>query len=278
MLVKLCRIFVAVGVFWIFGAGASAEVLPSKLSDEEFWNIVRDFSESSGSFPSDNFVSNERSFQKILPDLKRRATGGAYVGVGPEQNFTYVSTLRPEIAFIIDIRRQNMIEHLVYKALFEISADRVEFLSRLFSRPLPSGTDRNSSIVALLASIRRIPADHVMYEANLDAIRKQLIDKHGFDLLEWDKTNLEDVYRAFYAGGPELRYDGLPTDTNNRLMPTFGELLSESNPDGTNDNFLANEENFRAVQKLEKNNLIIPLVGDFSGSSAISAVGDYLRK
>jgi hypothetical protein len=42
--------------------------------------------------------------------------------------------VKPKIAFIVDIRRQNLIEHLMYKALFELSADRAEFISRLLSR------------------------------------------------------------------------------------------------------------------------------------------------
>ena len=53
--------------------------------------------------------------------------GGVYLGVGPDQNFTYILALQPKIAFIIDIRRQNMLQHLMYKALIEISKDRADF-------------------------------------------------------------------------------------------------------------------------------------------------------
>src|SRR5262245_44635837 len=131
------RVVIAlIGFCLFFGIAWSAEDLPPQLSDEAFWKLVTDFSEPGGSFPSDNFVSNERSFQHILPELKARVKpGGVYLGVGPEQNFTYIVALRPRIAFIFDIRRQNMIQMLMYKALLETSADRREFLSRLFSRP-----------------------------------------------------------------------------------------------------------------------------------------------
>ena len=63
-----------------------------------------------------------------------------YLGVGPEQNFTYIVALRPKLAFIVDIRRGNMNEHLLYKAFIELSADRADFLSRLFARPRPAGS------------------------------------------------------------------------------------------------------------------------------------------
>ena len=47
--------------------------------------------------------------------------GGVYVGVGPNQNFTYIAAIRPELAFIVDIRRQNLLEHLLFKVLTEKS-------------------------------------------------------------------------------------------------------------------------------------------------------------
>ena len=50
--------------------------------------------------------------------------------MGPEQNFTYIAKIRPRIAFIVDIRRQAIIQHLMYKAVFHLSPDRVQFLSR----------------------------------------------------------------------------------------------------------------------------------------------------
>src|SRR5438874_3277844 len=106
------------------GVAQSAEELPASLTDETYWKMVTDFSEPGGSFLSDNFVSNELAFQDVLPELTAgRKPGGVYLGVGPEQNFTYIAALKPKIAFIFDIRRQNMVEHLMYKALFELSKD-----------------------------------------------------------------------------------------------------------------------------------------------------------
>src|SRR5262245_31568493 len=111
------------------------DTLPARLSDKEFWKIITDFSEASGYFRSDNFLSNEAGYQEVIPVLKKNMrSGGVYLGVGPEQNFTYIVGLDPKLAFIVDIRRQNMLEHLLYKALMELSADRAEFVSRLFSR------------------------------------------------------------------------------------------------------------------------------------------------
>src|SRR5262245_36783845 len=68
-----------------------AQGIPARLTDRAFWQMVTDFSEPGGFFRSDNFLSNESSFQYVLPELtKSRAVGGVYLGVGPEQNFTYI--------------------------------------------------------------------------------------------------------------------------------------------------------------------------------------------
>src|SRR5215510_8794646 len=129
----------------------AADTLPAQLSDDEFWKLTSRMSEPDGSFLSDNYVSNERSYQDVFEDLaKGHQPASAYIGVGPEQNFTYILALKPRIAFIVDIRRQNLIEHLMYKALFELSKDRAEFLSRLFSRPVPADLDHSLSIGSLL--------------------------------------------------------------------------------------------------------------------------------
>src|ERR1051325_6352441 len=121
--------------------------LPSKLSDADFWTLTEELSEPGGSFRSDNFLSNESGYQMVIPELVDRVKpGGVYMGVAPEINFTYITALKPKMAFIIDIRRGNLHEHLLYKALFEMSSDRADFLSRLFSRKRPAGLTASTSV------------------------------------------------------------------------------------------------------------------------------------
>src|SRR6185295_14380617 len=119
------RLAFLLGLFLFCGSGNRAGELPSRITDENYWKIIAEFSEADGSFNSDNYVSNERAYQHVLPDLKKHvAPDGVYLGVGPEQNFTYIAAVHPRIAFIFDIRRQNMNLHLVYKALFAMSTNR----------------------------------------------------------------------------------------------------------------------------------------------------------
>ena len=111
------------------GVRTAAEALPSRLTDQEFWKLVTELSEQDGSFRSDNLLSNEVWLQYVIPDLVKTAkTNRVYMGVGPEQNFTYIAALKPAMVFIVDVRRGNLDLHLMYKAIFEMSADRADFI------------------------------------------------------------------------------------------------------------------------------------------------------
>src|SRR5215471_9099660 len=161
---------------------SAADTIPLQLTDDAFWRLVNDYSEQSGSFRFE-YMSNEQQFQYVIPRLKEnRRPGGVYLGVGPEQNFTYIAALQPKIAFIFDIRRHNMIEHLVYKAIFEMSSDRADFLSRLFSRKAPTGLAENATARALFQGFRGAPPDPELYRRNLQSIKDHLIKVHKFDL------------------------------------------------------------------------------------------------
>src|SRR5262245_64965943 len=188
-----------------------ADEVPSKLSDKAFWQLINDFSEAGGYFRSDNFLSNENAFQTVIPELKATLpVGGVYLGVGPEQNFTYLVALRPKLAFIIDIRRQNMIEQLLYKAFIEMSATRGEFLSRLFARKRQADVPTNAPVATLFAAYANVTPSDELFKQNLQAAKDRLVNEHKFVLTPDDLKSLEYVYSAFFRGGPELNYSFSP--------------------------------------------------------------------
>ena len=180
----------------------AADTLPKQLSDRAFWKLVETLSEPGGFFRSDNFLSNETTYQEVIPELRKRATAeGVYLGVGPDQNFTYITALHPRMAFIVDIRRQNMLEHLMYKALIEASTDRIDFLSRLFSRPRPAGIDKSSSPKELFAAFGAATASEPIFQQNVQDMLDRLTKRHGFTLSEDDRRSMEYVLRAFFPKG-----------------------------------------------------------------------------
>ena len=204
------------------GLDVAVTALPARLSDQQFWRLISQFSEHGGPFHSENFVSNEGRFQFVLPELERRTTPGAlYIGVGPEQNFTYITTVRPRMAFIIDIRRGNLREHLLYKALMEMSPDRAGFLSRLFSREQPAGLTPETSVQDLFAAYDALPATEANYRRNLAAVIEWLTKKRRLPLSDEDVAGIDHIYRtAFFADGPELGYR-LTGQGRNSQHPTY---------------------------------------------------------
>src|SRR5262245_42754224 len=186
--------------------GRLAAETPSQLSDQDFWNLSVELSEPSGSFRSDNLLSNEQRYQHVIPELlKIVKAGGAYLGVGPEQNFTYIAALKPTIAFIVDIRRGNLNLHLLYKALFEVSGDRADFVSRLFSKPRPDGLESKSTAADIFDAYASVGPSERIYAETLATVRHQLVTKHGFVLSDDDLRGIEYVYRAFFMFGPDVR-------------------------------------------------------------------------
>ncbi len=255
----------------------AADTLPARLSDTDFWQLINDISEPDGNFRSDNLLSNEIYFQQALPRLTQiTKTGRVYLGVGPEQNFTYSVALKPAMVFIVDIRRGNLDLHLMYKALFELSTDRADFVSRLFSRPRPAGLGANSSAREIFAAFTDSQATESFYTQNLSDMRNLLLSRHGLGLSSGDLAGIEFVYRAFFTLGPGVRYSpiGLAGGTT---QPTYAELMAATDEAGAQRGFLASETAFAFVKDLESRNLIVPVVGDFAGSKAIRAVGRYLK-
>src|SRR3569832_1891959 len=192
----------------VSAAPRSLGPIPTRLADSTFWRLMTEYSEPWGTFRSENFVSNEKSLQWVIPELVRRApTGGVYMGVAPDQNFTYITALQPSIAFIVDIRHQNAMQHLMYKALIETSKDRAEFLAKLFARAPLTGVDTTSSAPQLFEALAKQPADSGRYRTTLRAIAARLTDVHRFALSDSERVSLGCVYGAGGAGGPG-RADG----------------------------------------------------------------------
>ena len=252
------------------------------LSVEEFSRMIRDFSEEGGYFLSDNFVSSEDSYLTIVNKMQELgANGGAYIGVGPEQNFTYIARIRPRIAFIVDIRRQAMIQHLMYKAIFQLSPTRAHFLSCLLSRPVPDGKGpgADAPLDEILAFFANIPADSRAYEKNLASIRKTIQEDFRFPLSPEDQESLEYVYRSFRTLGFNIGFDsGAMRGRGAGRTPDLRALLAMRDLKGKQGSFLAGTADYDFVRDMHRKNLIIPVVGDFSGKKALAAVGAYLRK
>jgi hypothetical protein len=248
--------------------------LPAALSDADYWRLVETLSEPEGYFQSENLVGNERALQHVVPALHAMKRGGVYLGVAPDQNFTYIVALEPGIAFIIDIRRGNLLQHLMYKAIIELSPDRAAFLSRLFSRPVPAGLDEHTPVQSLLSAFGEVEGDPARFAANLEAIRHQLTAVHQFGLSADDLSRVARIYEMFFRFGPALSY----SPGTGRNTPTYAEMQAATDLEGRHRAYLATETNYRWLRAFQQKNLLVPIVGDFAGPTALRAVGAYLER
>ncbi len=264
---------------------------PESLSAAEFSRLSQTMSEEGGYFRSDNFTSNETAYLTVVDKLKQLgASGGAYIGVGPEQNFTYLAKIRPRIAFIMDIRRQAVLQHLVYKAVFHLTSNRVQFLALLLSRPLPKekAPTPNSELTEILAYFSQTQADEKAYVANLATIRKTIQEEFLFPLSDNDQKGVEYVYSTFRSDGLQLSYRSGGNNPGSTLggngagfgggFPVLKDLITQTDLNGKLGNFLASNDDFEFVRGMHRKNLIIPVVGNFGGPKALAAIGEYLKK
>jgi hypothetical protein len=268
---------VAVVLCWVVVSGAACvrrSTLPASMTDQEFWSLTETLSEPAGKFSvSDNLVSNE---PHVAENIRRlHAVGGVYIGVGPEQNFSYIARLQPAMAFVIDIRRENRNLHLLYKALFALSMDRGDFVSRLFSRARPHGLGPSATAEEIFNRYEDVPASAEHYERNLALVRDHLLKTRGLPLTGSDLEWIERVFKAFYSDGPGIRYWG--SSDMKAVQPTYRQLMTIKDAIGEARSFLASEEGFEFVKDMQWRNMIVPVVGDFGGPNAIPRVGDYVR-
>jgi len=264
--------------------GRNSDTIPAALTDRELWSLTQQLSEPNGYFVSrsgspDNLLSNELQVSTVAAALARQVKpSGVYLGVGPEQNFTYIAAVKPRIAFITDIRRGNLDLHLVYKALFEMSATRAQFTARLFNRKAVAAMPRTASAAQLMSAYgSAAPEDEATFAANLKAIVDLLANTHGFALTAEDRANIEHVYRAFYQFGPAIDYTSSINGRTGQFRSYATVMASVDSQSGAERGFLATDENFALVKSIESKNLIVPVVGDFAGPKALRAIGAWLK-
>jgi hypothetical protein len=258
---------------------ALAPALPDRLSDRDYWNLITEISEPNGDFRSDNLLSNEIYLQYVIGELARSPRlNRVYLGVGPEQNFTYISALKPKMAFIVDIRRGNLQLHLMYKALFEMSSDRADFVFRLFSRKRPDGLGSKSSANDIFDALDRAEPSEALSRENIKALQDHLTRKRNLPLPAEDLKGIEYVYTTFSYYGPGLSYWSSGGRSGRTNAPTYWDLMVADDGKGQMRSYLANDENFQVLKELHERNLLVPIVGNFAGTKALRAVGRYVRE
>ena len=261
----------------ILTPACTRSALPASLGDADFWTVIETLSEPAGKFDlSENLVSNEPMFVENVRRLRR--AGGVYVGVGPEQNFSYIARARPEMAFIVDIRRENLNLHLLYKALFELANDRADFVSLLFSRPRPPGLGRSSSVDDVFQAFETAAPSRTQMEQTVALVRDRLTITRRLPLAEADLAQISRVIDAFFSDGPAIHFwRAKPVDAE-AIRPSYAQLMTARDATGERRSYLASEDDFAFIKALHTKNLVVPVVGDFGGAKTLRGIGEYVRQ
>lgn len=249
------------------------------LTDAEFPRLIERLSEPGGYFDSDNLISNEASYLHVLGKMRKmNVTGGAYIGVGPDQSFSYIAQIRPRIAFMIDIRRDNLLQHLFFKSLFALSRNRLEYLCLLFGKPIPENLRQwdGRTIQQLIDYIDKTPAKRELFDATRTAMQAK-VKGFGMPLEAMEIDTIRNIYAAFFAEGLDLRFT-----SHNRpprsYYPTFRDLILEKDLTGKQGNYLVTEDDFQFLKTMEERNLIVPVVGNLAGEHALAAIGRLIAE
>jgi hypothetical protein len=266
----------ALGLCVSLPAGRDASA--TRQTPSSFASYVAALSEPGGYFDTDNLISNERSYLQVVPELRSAGVrGGAYLGVGPDTNFSYIAEIRPTIAFIVDIRRNNLLLHLLFKALFDMSALRVDYIGHLIGRAPPAGDGwREASIATIVSHYDRVaPRPEAV-----TLLRRRIVEavgRMGVPVTADDLATLAAYHQRFIDDGLSLRFNstGRPPQPH---YPTYRDLLLETDPAGRQANFLASEDAYQFVKSLQARDLIIPVVGDFGGPTALANIGRELKR
>jgi hypothetical protein len=279
---RLAAVVSAAALISACGAPPGDGALPAsgdRLSTEAFASLSERISEPAGFFDTDNLISNEAGYLKVMDALRRsRLTGGAYLGVGPDQNFSYIAELRPEIAFIMDVRRDNLLQHLLLKALIERAPTRVEFLSGLHGRRPPPDpaewTDRPIGEVMDFIDAASVDAEWVeLFEEEIEV----RVRGYGLEIGEEDIETVRRFHQAFVSEGPGLRFTSFGRPPR-PFYPTYRQLVLETDIEGAQASFLADAARYGVVRDLTLRNRIIPVVGDLAGPSAVGEIGKVMRE
>lgn len=248
---------------------------PRALADTAFASVVARLSEPGAYFDTDNLISNESSYLHVVGGLRDLGVrGGAYLGVGPDQNFSYIAHIRPRLAILVDIRRDNLLQHLLFKALFDLSADRLQYLGLLLGRPVPARRDATQPLDEMVAYLDRTP----MRPATLDSAHARVrgrLRAYGVPLSAQDLETIHRFHSTFAREGLALRFQshGRPPQA---YYPTLRQLVLERDRQGRPSSYLANDADFQFVRGLQRQNRVIPAVGDLAGDRALPAIARFL--
>ncbi len=221
-----------------------------------------------GPSSADNLITNEDSIASVLDRLGEVPAGHAYLGVGPDQNFSLIAAARPSTALILDYRTKNRNLHLLHKSLVEASVDRSAYLGRLWARSPVIDPAARADAGRLMAAFAAAPMRPEMLAEAQEMVRRSLEEK-GFRA-EGDLAEIRKIQARLAGPGPEGRFLAL------KMYPAIGRLIAMKTRSGHPGHWLADDALFDTVRGLHRSGAILPVVADWAGTQAMPNIAAYL--
>ena len=249
------------------------------LTTEQFAQLSARLSEPNGYFDTDNLISNESSYLHVMGKLRQlKLSGGAFIGVGPDQSFSYIAQIRPRIVFMVDIRRDNLLQHVWFKSLFALSRNRMEYLCLMFGKPVPADlkTWDTRSIQDIVAYLDKNSSKRELFTKTVADVQAR-VKSFGLKLEPSELETITRIHTAFFEAGPNLKFTSKGRAPR-YYYPDYRDLLLEKDLTGRQCNYLVTEDDFRYLQTLEERNLVVPVVGNLAGGQALRQIAQFLRE
>ena len=279
--VRLATLLVFLGASFFVACGRGRpSALPEPAAPPPLAPLIARLSEPAGSFDTDNLISNESAYLQVAEQLDHLPVrGGVYLGVGPEQNYSYIARVRPRWAFILDIRRENLLQHLFFNWIFEVADGPKQYLCRLLSRPCPerASAAEGTSLADVVAAVERVPPREDTLDAAVRSATAHIEGRLSFPLTPADHKAIENIARAFFEDQLDLRFETHGQGVR-RYHPTYRSLLLARSPGGRFGHFLDSYDDYRFVRDLSRSGRVVPVVADFAGPHAIRAIGAFARE
>jgi hypothetical protein len=119
--------------------------------------------------------------------------------------------------------------------------------------------------------------DAATFDRNFAQLTRVLTVKYGLPLSTDDLDGINQVYHAFYWFGPGITWSSTASGTAGGRA-TYRDLMTQTDDTGGFLSYLASEERFRYPKDMHRRNLIVPVVGNFAGTKALRAIGDFVRR
>jgi len=153
----------------------------------------------------------------------------------------------------------------------------VDYLALLTGRPVPAELDtwRERDITAIVDYIDRMSADREVLPV-LRARVAEVVLAFGVPLTAADLATVARFHDRFIEAGLSLQFNSTGRAPQWHY-PTYRDLVLADDGTGRQANYLASEDDFLFLKRLQASDRVIPVVGDLAGPTAMRAVAGFLR-